>query len=52
MSTKDIWNSFGHWLRAIDDTLHDDPTEALTRRVEHLEARLEKIQCPASGSSS
>ncbi len=52
MSTKDIWNGLGHWLRAIDDTLHDDPTEALTRRVEELEARLAEIQCPRSGPSS
>ena len=52
MSTKEFWNGLGHWLRAIDDAVFDDPNEALTRRIEQLETRLAEVECPKQGSST
>ena len=49
---QDFWAGFGHWLRAIDDSVHDDPNEALVRRVENLEARLVRLEAPETGRAS
>lgn len=31
------------WLRALDDAIHHDPSDALHRRIEHLELKMRNV---------
>ncbi len=50
--TQDFWTGFRHWLRAIDDVVHHDPSDVLVRKVEQLEARLARFEEPKAGPSA
>jgi hypothetical protein len=39
-----IWTKIWYGLRAFDEAIHHDPAEALHRRTESLEARLEDLE--------
>jgi hypothetical protein len=43
-----IWRA----LRAFDESLHDDPAEALQRRIDRLEARLHDAEPVPKGAHS
>ena len=43
-----IWTRLWHGLRALDEAVHDTPTEALHREIRSMEARLSKLE--ASGT--
>ncbi len=47
-----FWTSFKHWLRAFDDIVHGDPSDALARKVEQLEARLSRIENTKPGHTA
>ncbi len=46
-----IWTKFWHWLRAFGEAMDHDPTEALHRRVEILESRLQGLEAKARTDS-
>ncbi|MEE9195585.1 MAG: hypothetical protein V3U44_07060 [Alphaproteobacteria bacterium] len=39
-----IWTRLWHRLRAFDEAVHDNPTQALHRRIRRMEARLDDLE--------
>ncbi len=46
-----FWTKIWHWLRAFYEAMDHDPTEALHRRVEILETRLQGLEAKARADS-
>jgi hypothetical protein len=43
-----IWTRLWHGLRAFDEAVHDNPTQALYRRIRRMEARLDDLEAGAT----
>lgn len=50
--TQGVWTGLRDWLRALDDSIHHDPSDALMKKVEQLEVRLAQIEAAKPGASS
>jgi hypothetical protein len=39
-----LWRKIWHWLRAVEEAMDHDPTDALHRRINILETRLRDLE--------
>jgi hypothetical protein len=39
-----FWRKIGHWLRAVEQAMDHDPTDAMHCRMNILEARLPDVE--------